>query len=213
MAKQTGISWAHHTFQTWWGCVEVSPACDNCYARELAASPLHGFSEQGKRGFPIWGKDAPRRFFGEAHWREPLGWNRQAERAGERHRVFCASMADVLETRSDAVGEQMDRERGAALAPDRADSIARLVAVEQAPAELSPSRPSGAPGTLKCLARHHGRERGLPMARRRAGEAPVCRAAVGELRADAWSCGFQSGTRTRAHRMAGGWWRKRPQME
>jgi protein gp37 len=111
MAKHTGITWTAHTFNPWWGCVEVSPACDNCYARELAASPLHGFSEQGKRGFPIWGKDAPRRFFGEAHWREPLGWNRQAERAGERHRVFCASMADVLETRSDAVGEQMDRER------------------------------------------------------------------------------------------------------
>jgi protein gp37 len=112
MGKHTGITWTAHTFNPWWGCVEVSPACDNCYARELAASPLHGFSEQGKRGVVIWGKDAPRHFQTYAYWREPLSWNRDAERAGERHRVFCASMADVLETRSDAVGEQMDWERG-----------------------------------------------------------------------------------------------------
>lgn len=112
MGKDTGITWTDHTFNPWWGCVEVSPACDHCYARELAASKLHGFSEQGTRGVAIWGKDAPRRFFGDTHWQQPVTWNRQAERAGERRRVvFCASMADVLETRSDAVGERLDAER------------------------------------------------------------------------------------------------------
>jgi protein gp37 len=30
-------------------------------------------------------------------WREPLKWNAAAQAAGERHRVFCASMADVFE--------------------------------------------------------------------------------------------------------------------
>jgi protein gp37 len=42
--------------------------------------------------------DAPRRFFGEKYWNRPLtSWNRDAQAAGERRRVFCASMADVFE--------------------------------------------------------------------------------------------------------------------
>jgi protein gp37 len=49
----------------------------------------------------LWGGNAPRRFFSENHWREPLRWNAEAERLGVRSRVFCASMADVFEPRSD----------------------------------------------------------------------------------------------------------------
>ena len=33
----------------------------------------------------------------EANWTRPLKWNRDAQRAGEPARVFCASMADVFE--------------------------------------------------------------------------------------------------------------------
>ena len=32
MAENTDISWADHTFNPWWGCTHVSPACDHCYA-------------------------------------------------------------------------------------------------------------------------------------------------------------------------------------
>jgi len=53
MAENTKIEWAHHTFNPWWGCVEVSPACDNCYARMLDARYKRG-------GETHWGKDAPR---------------------------------------------------------------------------------------------------------------------------------------------------------
>jgi protein gp37 len=49
----------------------------------------------------LWGKGTPRRFFGDDYWRQPIKWNREAKRAGERRRVFCASMADVFETRAD----------------------------------------------------------------------------------------------------------------
>jgi len=91
MGKNSSISWTHHTFSPWWGCVEVSPACDECYARVLA----------NRWGFDVWGKDAPRRFFTDKHWNEPLKWDAAAAKAGERHRVFCASMADVFEDRRD----------------------------------------------------------------------------------------------------------------
>lgn len=91
MGKDSAISWTHHTFSPWWGCVEVSPACDECYARSLA----------NRWGFDIWGKDKPRRFFGDKHWNEPLKWDKAAKKLGVRHRVFCASMADICEDRED----------------------------------------------------------------------------------------------------------------
>src|SRR5262249_57354978 len=66
----------------------------------------------GCRWAPGWGgRAAPRRFFGEPHWNEPVRWNRKAELAGERCRVFCASMADVGEERDDEVGRQLDAAR------------------------------------------------------------------------------------------------------
>lgn len=91
MGKKTGISWTNHTFNPWWGCVKVSPACDSCYAETWAH----------RTGHEVWGKDAPRRFFGDRHWQEPIFWNEQAAKDGVRRKVFCASMADVFEKRDD----------------------------------------------------------------------------------------------------------------
>ena len=36
MAKDSGIEWTHHTFNPWWGCVKLSPACAHCYAETWA---------------------------------------------------------------------------------------------------------------------------------------------------------------------------------
>jgi three-Cys-motif partner protein len=90
MAKNSHIEWTHHTFNPWWGCHKVSPACDNCYAEVWAK----------RVGQSLWGRQANRRFFGEAHWREPVKWNKEAADTGKRARVFCASMADVFEDQS-----------------------------------------------------------------------------------------------------------------
>lgn len=91
MAKDSKIEWTHHTFNPWWGCAKVSPACKNCYAETWAK----------RVGNKVWGKNAERRFFTDKHWNEPLKWNREAAAAGVRRRVFCASMADVFERRAD----------------------------------------------------------------------------------------------------------------
>lgn len=101
MGKGTGIAWCDHTFNMWWGCVEVSPACDNCYAREWDA--------RFAKGTPNWGKEAPRKFFGDKHWKEPLKWNREAEESGKRTLVFCASMGDVFETGRDELEPHRQR--------------------------------------------------------------------------------------------------------
>jgi protein gp37 len=102
VGENSKIEWTHHTFNPWWGCVKVSPACKNCYAETFAK----------RTGHVVWGVTAPRRFFGEKHWNEPLKWNREAEAAGERRRVFCASMADVFERHAVSdVDDQMREER------------------------------------------------------------------------------------------------------
>lgn len=87
MGADSKIQWTHHTLNPWWGCTKVDEACRNCYAE--------AFSK--RTGHDVWGASSRRRFFGDRPWRDALKWNRAAEKAGERHRVFCASMADVFE--------------------------------------------------------------------------------------------------------------------
>lgn len=91
MGKASKIEWTHHTFNPWWGCTKVSAACKYCYAETFSK----------RVGHQVWGKKAQRRFFSNAHWDEPIKWNALAEQRNERHRVFCASMADVFEPRKE----------------------------------------------------------------------------------------------------------------
>ena len=91
MGEQTAIGWTDHTFNPWWGCTRVSPACNHCYAEAFAK----------RTGHDVWGKGGERRFLGDKHWAEPVKWNAKAEADGARRRVFCASMADVFEDRPD----------------------------------------------------------------------------------------------------------------
>lgn len=110
MAEKTAISWTDHTFNPWWGCVKVSPACKFCYAER----------DSKRYGYDLWGPDSERRFFSDDHWKAPLKWNAQAKALGIRRRVFCASMADVFEvpifstddaTKGRELRERLDRER------------------------------------------------------------------------------------------------------
>lgn len=92
MAENSKIEWCHHTFNPWRGCTKVSPGCANCYAETM--------SHRNPKTLGMWGPNGTRVVASEAMWREPLKWNRKAKEAGERHRVFCASLADVFEGRN-----------------------------------------------------------------------------------------------------------------
>lgn len=83
----TAISWADLTFNGWWGCAKVSPACRFCYADVWAQ----------RWGHNVWGKKTERRLFDDKHWNQPRVWNRRAVKIGRRLRVFCGSMKDVFE--------------------------------------------------------------------------------------------------------------------
>lgn len=75
MSDTTGIEWTDHTFNPWWGCVRVSPACEHCYAETFAA-----------RFGVKWGVKAERKIASEKVWNDPLRWDRAAEKAGHAGR-------------------------------------------------------------------------------------------------------------------------------
>lgn len=87
MAEQTKIEWVDHTFNPWIGCTRVSPACDNCYAAAMSH----------RRKWARFEPRAPRRRTSATTWQQPIRWNRKAEAAGRRARVFGPSLADPFD--------------------------------------------------------------------------------------------------------------------
>ena len=95
MGANTKIEWADDTFNGWWGCTEISDACDHCYARELAT----------RFGKDLWG-NKDRELKSDANWAQPLKWQRDADRFeaehGRKRFVFTASMSDVFDNQVDS---------------------------------------------------------------------------------------------------------------
>jgi protein gp37 len=91
MGQTTEILWADHTFNPWWGCHKISEGCAHCYADTFSK----------RVGFKIWGQDADRRMFTDDHFKDPIKWNKAAEKAGVMRSVFCGSMCDIFEDRMD----------------------------------------------------------------------------------------------------------------
>ena len=91
MAAKTKISWADSTCNLWIGCVEISPACDHCYARELAE----------RYGWTNWGGPRIRCAQG---WKDARKFQRAANdnggvdpELGRRRRVFINSLSDFFD--------------------------------------------------------------------------------------------------------------------
>lgn len=93
MGRNSKISWTHDTWNPWWGCTEVSEACDFCYARIFAERK----NVEGSHIRVKWGKDEPRFHTSEHNWNELFRYNREARKTGSRRLVFTASMADIFD--------------------------------------------------------------------------------------------------------------------
>lgn len=85
---ETSIEWCDYTFNPWRGCSKVAEGCRFCYAEVDLSVKMHGIK---------WGPQGTRVVTSPSYWKQPLKWNREAERDGVRRRVFCASLADVFE--------------------------------------------------------------------------------------------------------------------
>lgn len=89
MGANSKIEWTTHTMNPWRGCARVHTGCANCYAERM--------SKRNPAVLGVWGQSGTRVVAAEKTWQEPLKWDQAAAKAGERHRVFCASVADVFE--------------------------------------------------------------------------------------------------------------------
>ncbi len=98
---QTSIEWtatylpdgrifAGFTFNPWIGCAEESKACEHCYARTVTF-----VNYARSKGKELWGKRAERHR--TKTWDNPRRWHRQAVKENVRLKVFCASLADIME--------------------------------------------------------------------------------------------------------------------
>lgn len=92
MGENTKIEWARHTMNFWIGCTEVSPACNNCYAREMM---------DRRYARARWGTGEDRVRTSQANWRLPYKWDRDAEAAGDKVTVFCLSLGDIWDNEVD----------------------------------------------------------------------------------------------------------------
>lgn len=97
---KSNIEWTDFTFNPWRGCTKATwegadgkthlhPGCLNCYAEVDMSVKLHGIR---------WGKGQERVPKADSGWKEPIRWVRAAAKVGERRKVFCASLADVLDS-------------------------------------------------------------------------------------------------------------------
>ena len=87
MSQETIIAWTDHTFNPWMGCEKVSAGCAHCYAETLT---------KNRMGLNLWGHDGKRQITKQP-WKNVVKWNRDANAAGVRRKVFCASLCDVFE--------------------------------------------------------------------------------------------------------------------
>ncbi len=92
MGEFTKIEWTDHTWNPWFGCTEVGPACDRCYARVL-------MQDRYKR--VTWGTGEDR--IRTKTWADPLKWDRAARADGKIETVFCLSLGDFWDNEVDPI--------------------------------------------------------------------------------------------------------------
>lgn len=85
MGASTGIAWCDATVNLWWGCQEVAPECDDCFARAFAKRVGKGRAWQDVR-YEVPGA-----------WKLLDKLQASAAKAGRPLTVFVQSMADIFE--------------------------------------------------------------------------------------------------------------------
>jgi len=138
MGRNSNIEWTHHTFNGWEGCQKVGPGCDHCYAE----------TRDARFGGGHWGPHAARRRTSVKNWNQPIRWNRLAAAAGERHRVFCSSLSDVMDNHASVLPEWRSDLAALIRATPNLDWLLLTKRVGNAEAMLREMFPEGVPANL-----------------------------------------------------------------
>ena len=93
MGDTTKIEWAHSTLNLWYGCTQISPACDHCYAMRTVHRLKLGV---------VWNRPpvkSPKDRFAQLRaWQR--GASRFIDKHEERRRVFINSMSDFFDNQA-----------------------------------------------------------------------------------------------------------------
>jgi protein gp37 len=92
VGENTKIEWCDATFNPWFGCTKVSPACDHCYAEAMM---------DHRYGKVSWGAGEDRKRTSPSNWKQPYKWDREAAAAGKPATVFCLSLGDIWDNEVD----------------------------------------------------------------------------------------------------------------
>lgn len=113
MGESTSIEWCDHTFNPWWGCSRISPACVNCYADTWAS----------RWGYEVWRRHGPRRMLSEANWAKPYLWNREVREVGghEGHVVSAPGRVESVHVRDEGQWRKMPHKPGMQIHPYKPD--------------------------------------------------------------------------------------------
>jgi len=90
MADKTIIAWTQHSWNPWRGCTKISPGCTNCYM----------FTAQER-----YGRD-PAVVTRTKTWADPIKWQREAAKTGQRQLVFTCSWSDWFHKDADPWREE-----------------------------------------------------------------------------------------------------------
>ncbi|NTX08282.1 DUF5131 family protein [Myxococcus sp. CA040A] len=118
MGDTTAIEWCDATFNIWMGCSKVHVGCASCYA--MTQTPV-------RTSRTTWGEvwqGGTRTMMSADYWKKPVTWARQAAAAGVRRRVFCSSLADVLEVPADVPDSIRDGGAAALRVAEARDAMA-----------------------------------------------------------------------------------------
>lgn len=88
--ENTGISWAHNTWNPWLGCDKVAPECRHCY--------IHRTTPLKVKGRKPWGELYRT---GDGHWKLPKGWDTDCAINDYAKRVFTCSLSDFFHAKAD----------------------------------------------------------------------------------------------------------------
>jgi len=87
MGADTEIEWCDDSVSFWWGCTQISPGCDNCYAKRMAKR----LKDWEWNGAVLEIKGAPKTL---------QAINRKAGREGRNRFVFINSMSDTFDNQA-----------------------------------------------------------------------------------------------------------------
>jgi len=95
VAENTGISWAHNTWNPWVGCDKVAAECAHCYINRDIRKQTDWQTHELRKPWGEIYRTSPQKWF------EPRKWEGAAKTENVARRVFTCSLSDFFHVKAD----------------------------------------------------------------------------------------------------------------